>query len=151
MGSTTDRIEKHVVLRAPRARVFRALTDAAEFGQWFRVKLQGQFIVGERIRGHITHPGYEHLKMEALVERIAPEHAFAFRWHPYAVDPQVDYETEPMTLVEFHLTDAPEGTALTVIESGFDKIPAARRDEAFRMNSSGWAKQVENLQRHVER
>jgi uncharacterized protein YndB with AHSA1/START domain len=151
MTSSTDRIEKHIVLKAPRARVFRALTDAAEFGQWFRVKLQGQFTVGERIRGNITHPGYEHLTMEVLVERVEPEHAFAFRWHPYAVDPQVDYASEPMTLVEFHLTDVPEGTALSVVESGFDRIPASRRDEAFRMNASGWAAQLVNIQRHVER
>lgn len=150
MSAATDRIEKHIVLKAPRSRVFRALTDAAEFGQWFRVKLQGQFTVGERIRGHITFPGYEHLKMEALVERIEPEHAFSFRWHPYAVDPQIDYEREPMTLVEFSLTEVPEGTKLTVVESGFDQIPAARRDEAFRMNTSGWGQQLTNIQQHVD-
>jgi uncharacterized protein YndB with AHSA1/START domain len=145
----TDRIEKKVLLRAPRSRVWRALTDAGEFGSWFGAKLEGGFAANRTIKGHITNPGYEHLTMALDVERIDPEHLFSFRWHPYAIDPKVDYSTEPTTLVEFRLEDAPEGTQLTVVESGFDSIPAGRRAEAFRMNEGGWAAQMENIKRHV--
>jgi len=145
----TDRIEKQILLRAPRSRVWRALTDAGEFGTWFRVRLEGEFAVGRRVRGRITYPGYEHLTMEVTVERMDDEKLFSFRWHPYAIDPKVDYSTEPTTLVEFRLQDEADGTRLTVVESGFDRIPAARRDEAFRMNSQGWAVQIENILRHV--
>src|SRR6478752_1971171 len=121
--ATSDRIEKKVTLKAPKARVWRALTDAREFGTWFRVKLEGPFEVGKKNVGHITHPGYEHLKMEVLVVAMKGEDYFAFRWHPYAVDPKVDYSKEPMTLVEFRLESAASGTLLTVTESGFDKVP----------------------------
>ncbi|MFT3773465.1 MAG: SRPBCC family protein [Minicystis sp.] len=147
--SSTDRIEKEILLKASRSRVWRALTDAAEFGAWFGVKLTGRFVPGEPIQGHITHPGYEHLTMRVTVERIEPEHLFSFRWHPYAVDPKVDYSAEPTTLVEFRLEDAPDGILLKVVESGFDQVPAHRRAEAFRMNNQGWAAQMENIQRHV--
>jgi uncharacterized protein YndB with AHSA1/START domain len=129
--------------------VWRAIANAEEFGAWFRVKLQGQFAAGATIRGQITHPGYEHLTMEILVERIEPERLFSYRWHPYAIDPEVDYSKEPTTLVEFRLEDAAGGTRLTIVESGFDRIPAARRDEAFRMNDGGWTQQVVNIERHV--
>jgi uncharacterized protein YndB with AHSA1/START domain len=148
--SESDRIEKKVLLRAPKARVWRALTNADEFGTWFRVAMEGPFEVGRVAKGRITHPGYEHLVMEVTVERMDPEDVFAFRWHPYAIDPAVDYSKEPTTLVEFRLEDAPGGTMLTVVESGFDRIPASRRAEAFRMNDEGWSAQVENLRRHVE-
>ena len=148
--SESDRIEKKVLLRAPKARVWRALTNADEFGTWFRVAMEGPFEVGRVAKGHITHPGYEHLVMEVTVERMDPEDVFAFRWHPYAVDPAVDYSKEPTTLVEFRLEDAPGGTMLTVVESGFARIPASRRAEAFRMNDEGWSAQVENIRRHVE-
>jgi uncharacterized protein YndB with AHSA1/START domain len=147
--SDTDRIEKKVLLRAPRSRVWKALTDAAEFGAWFGVKLEGGFAVGERIRGRITYPGYEHLTMEVTVERMEDESLFSFRWHPYAVDPKVDYSGEPTTLVEFRLREEPDGTLLTVVESGFDRIPARRRAEAFRMNERGWGQQMENIRGHV--
>ena len=149
-STSTDRIEKHMVLRAPRARVWRALTIAEQFGAWFRVKLEGEFAAGETIRGRLVIPGYEHVTLEMLVERIEPEHYFSYRWHPYAVDPKIDYSTEPTTLVEFRLEEAPEGTMLTVVESGFDRVPAGRRDEAFRMNDQGWASQSEKLARYVE-
>jgi uncharacterized protein YndB with AHSA1/START domain len=149
--TNTDRIEKNIHLRAPRARVWRALTDAAEFGEWFRVELDGPFAVGQRVRGKITYPGYEHLTMEVAVEKMEAERLFSFRWHPNAVDPKVDYSGEPTTLVEFRLEEAKDGTSLTVVESGFDKVPASRRAEAFRMNSQGWQSQVENIKRHVER
>ena len=147
--TATDRIEKQVVLRAPRSRVWRALSDADEFGRWFGVKLHGPFAAGATVRGQITHPGYEHLTMEIFVERIEPERSMAWRWHPYAIEPDKDYSQEPTTLVEFRLEDTSGGTALTIVESGFDRIPLARRDEAFRMNSDGWAQQARNIERHV--
>ncbi len=147
--TSSDRLEKSIRLRAPRARVWKALTDAAEFGAWFRVKLEGPFAVGRSVKGRITYPGYEHLTMEVAVERMDAERLFSFRWHPYAVDPNVDYAAEPTTLVEFRLQDVPEGTLLTVVESGFDRLPAHRRDEAFRMNCGGWDAQIENVKRHV--
>jgi uncharacterized protein YndB with AHSA1/START domain len=145
----TDRIEKKVLLRAPRSRVWRAVTDAEEFGTWFKAKLEAPFAEGETVRGRITHPGYEHLTFEVVVERIEPETYFAYRWHPYAVDPRADYSREPMTLVEFRLQDSEGGTLLTIAESGFDRIPLARRAEAFRMNESGWTEQARNIERHV--
>lgn len=147
----TDRIEKRVVLRAPRSRVWRALTDASEFGSWFGVTLQAPFTECATVRGQITHPGYEHLTMELIVERLEPERYFAYRWHPYAIDPKIDYSQEPATLVEFRLEDAGSGTTLTIVESGFDRIPLARRAEAFKMNEGGWTQQVRNIERHVSR
>jgi len=145
----TDRIEKQVLLRAPRARVWRALTDSAEFGAWFGVRVQGAFAQGARVKGQITTPGYEHVTLEIDIERIEPERLFSYRWHPYAVDAKVDYSSEPTTLVEFRLEEAKEGTRLTIVESGFDRIPAARRAEAFRMNDGGWTYQIKNIERHV--
>ena len=147
---STDRIEQRVVLRAPRARVWRALTNATEFGAWFRVKLEGLFTEGKWIRGTMTVPGHEGATLEMLIERIDPERYFAYRWHPYAVNPAVDYSTEPTTLVEFTLDEIEGGTALTIVESGFDRIPLARRAEAFRMNERGWAGQIKHLARYVE-
>ena len=147
---STDRIEKTITLRAPKARVWRALTDSGEFGTWFKIKLDGPFVIGRTVLGHITIPGWEHLKAEFAVERIEPQDVFAYRWHPYPSDPNTDYSREPMTLVEFRLEEIPEGTRLTVIESGFDKIPAYRRDEAFRMNTQGWTGQLENIRGYVE-
>ncbi len=148
--SDTDRIEKQIVLRAPRARVWRALTDADEFGTWFRCKLESPFRPGATVRGRITYPGYEHLKLEIRIERMDPERLFSYRWHPYAVDPDHDYSAEPMTLVEFTLAAADGGgTLLTIVESGFDRLPPERRSEAFRSNEGGWAEQAQNLARHV--
>jgi uncharacterized protein YndB with AHSA1/START domain len=148
--TNTDRIEKNVTLRAPLARVWRALTNAEEFGTWFRVKLDGAFSEGATVRGKITHPGYEHLTLEIQIVRLEPERYFSYRWHPYAIDPDVDYSTEPTTLVEFRLDDAGGATRLTIVESGFDGIPAARRAEAFRMNDDGWTEQTRNISHHVE-
>ena len=144
-----DRIEKHIVLRAHRSRVWRALSDVEEFGQWFGVKLHGTLTPGATVRGQITDPGYEHLTMEVFVERVEPERYIAWRWHPYAVDPKVDYSKEPTTLVEIHLDETANGTELTVVESGFSQIPLGRRDEAFRMNNDGWTQQMRNIERHV--
>ncbi len=148
--SRTDRIEKRVVLRAARTRVWRAITNAEEFGTWFRIKLDGAFTVGRPVRGKITIPGYEHLTVDMLVERIDPERYFSYRWHPYPIDPKVDYSAEPTTLVEFTLEETDGGTAVTIVESGFDRIPLARRAEAFRMNDQGWAGQIKNLAKYVE-
>jgi uncharacterized protein YndB with AHSA1/START domain len=149
-SSPSDRIQKTVLINANRSRVWRALTDAAEFGQWFRVKLEGRFVPGEITSGYVTYPGYEHLRFEVVVERMDAEHYFSFRWHPYAVDPEVDYSQEPMTQVEFKLEPVSQGTRLTVSESGFDLIPAARRKEAYRMNEGGWAVQCENIRKHLD-
>jgi uncharacterized protein YndB with AHSA1/START domain len=132
------------------SRVWRALTDAEQFGTWFRVRLESGFAVGKRVKGNITYPGYEHLTFEVTVERMDPERVFSFRWHPYAIDPKKDYSKEPTTLVEFRLEEVAGGTRLTVVESGFDHIPIERRAEAYRMNSDGWAEQLQNIQRYVE-
>ena len=149
--TSTDRIEKTVTLTAPRARVWQAIADARQFGEWFRVRLDGEFAVGATIRGNITYPGYEYITMEVVVERMEPERFFSYRWHPYAIDPKVDYSPEPMTLVEFTLEDAPGGTRLTIVESGFDRVPLSRRAEAFRMNGNGWSEQMQNIERYVSR
>jgi uncharacterized protein YndB with AHSA1/START domain len=150
-AAKTDRIEKKVLLRAPRSRVWRAIADAGEFGQWFRVKLDGKFVAGSTIRGQMTYPGYEHVKFQALIERIEPETYFSYRWHPYAVDMAVDYSAEPTTLVEFRLRDVKGDTELTISESGFDKVPAKRRAEAFRMNEQGWSAQSQNIAAYVSK
>src|SRR5262245_9553764 len=147
--SSTDRIENTIVLKAPRTRVRRALTDHEEFGAWFRVALESPFREGATVRGRITYPGYEHATMEVVVERIEPQRLFSYRWHPFAVDKTTDYSHEPSTLVEFRLEDVPGGTRLTVVESGFDALPPGRREEAFRMNDGGWAEQTTNIERHV--
>jgi uncharacterized protein YndB with AHSA1/START domain len=147
----SDRIEKSIDLSASVERVWQALTDHAEFGEWFRVKLDGPFAVGETSRGHITYPGYEHLPWEAKVVAMERPRLFSFTWHPYAIDPAADYSGEAPTLVEFRLDPIAGGTRLTVVESGFDKVPAHRRNEAMRMNEGGWAEQVKNIKAHVER
>jgi uncharacterized protein YndB with AHSA1/START domain len=144
-----DRIEKRIELKAPIARVWRALTDYREFGEWFRVKLEGPFVPGQVSRGYITYPGYEHLKWEAVVQKMEPEQLFSFTWHPYASDPKKDYSKETPTLVEFRLEKIPNGTLLLLTESGFDKIPADRRAEAFRRNDGGWTEQMKNIEAHV--
>lgn len=143
-ATNSDRIEKNVLLRVPRSRAWRALTNAAELGSWFRVNLEGGFAVGERVTGKVTYPGHEHLTMELTVERMEPEHFFSFRW---PVDPTLGALT---TLVEFRLDEVPGGTLLTVVESGFDRVPLARRAELYRGNDAGWATQMENVRLHVE-
>jgi uncharacterized protein YndB with AHSA1/START domain len=142
-------IEKRIELKAPLSRVWRALTDYREFGQWFRVKVDGPFVPGEISRGQVTYPGYEHLQWEVVVQKLEPEKLFSFTWHPYAVDPKMDYSKETPTLVEFRLEKTASGTLLVVAESGFDKIPSDRRPEAFRMNDGGWAEQMKNIENHV--
>jgi uncharacterized protein YndB with AHSA1/START domain len=145
---TTDRIEHRVELRAPLTRVWRAISNAEEFGTWFGMKFDGAFTEGKPIRGMITFKAAEHT-LEMLVVRIDPERYFSYRWHPYAIDPGVDYSAEPTTLVEFKLEEIEGGTAVTIVESGFDRIPLARRAEAFRMNDQGWAGQIKKLAQYV--
>ena len=147
--SPEDRIERKIVLKAPRNRVWRALTDAAEFGSWFGVKMDGTFAPGRRVTGKVTHPGYEHVAWDITVERMEPERVFSWRWHPYAVEQGVDYSKETPTLVVFELTDVKEGTQLTVVESGFDQVPLERRALAYRMNGLGWTFQMQAIARHV--
>ena len=160
--AVSDRIEKEVLLRAPLSRVWEALTNAGQFGRWFGVKLDGQFKAGTQIRGTITpttvdpevarmQQPYEGMKFDIVIERIEPKKVFSFRWHPFGVDPKVDYSVEPMTLVEFTLQELPEGVRLRVTESGFDKIPIERRAAAFNANEGGWAKQMELVQKYVEK
>lgn len=144
----SDRIEKTIVLRAPRARVWRALTNAEEFGTWFGVKFDGAvFAPAALVEGRITVPGYEDWKFEIAIERMEAERLFSYRWHPFP-EPDMD-ANEPRTLVEFRLEEVAEGTRLTVVESGFDRIPLARRERVYRMNEGGWAAQIKNIERHV--
>jgi uncharacterized protein YndB with AHSA1/START domain len=150
MSQSTDRIERKVLLKAPRARVWRALSNAEEFGSWFGVNLQGKsFVAGRSTQGQITHPGYEYLVFEIWIERVEPERLLSWRWHPAAIEKGVDYSAEPTTLVTFELKDADGGTLLTVVESGFDNIPPQRRLGAFRMNSDGWEEQMKRIEHHV--
>lgn len=145
-----DRIEKRMELKAPVSRVWRALTDHREFGEWFRVKLDGPFVPGQVSTGFITYPGYEHLRWEVTVESMVSERLFSFTWHPYAVDTNVDYSQETPTRVEFRLQPtANGGTLLLLTESGFDKIPSGRQLEAFRKNDGGWSQQMKNIESHV--
>ncbi|HJV90320.1 MAG TPA: SRPBCC family protein [Holophagaceae bacterium] len=146
---STDSIRKEIHLRAPRTRVWKALSDAGEFGTWFGMNLEGSFAPGQSIHGRITHPGFDHIHLELVVERMEPERLFSYRWHPYPMDMKRDYSKEPMTLVEFRLESVEDGTHLTVVESGFDRLPAERRDEAFRMNEGGWTSQMKRIERHV--
>lgn len=147
---STDRIDKQFHVKAARSRVWRAIADAGEFGSWFGIDLDRAFTPGATVRGRIRNPEYAHIKVEMLVEAIEPETYFAYRWHPYANDPATDYSTEPMTLVEFRLDETAAGTTVSISESGFDRLPASRRAEAFRMNEGGWAGQSKSLTRYVE-
>jgi len=142
-------IEKRIELKAPVSRVWRALTDYREFGEWFRVKLNGPFVPGQVSRGQITYPGYEHVQWEAVVQKMEPEQLFSFTWHPYSVDPKIDYSQETPTLVEFRLEKTASGTLLLLTESGFDRIPPGRRLEAFRRNDGGWTEQMKNIENYV--
>jgi uncharacterized protein YndB with AHSA1/START domain len=150
-ASSTDRIEKQIEINAPVSRVWKALTDHREFSAWFGcAQLDTPFAPGKASRGRLNIPGYDHLTLEVVVRAVEPERYFAFNWHPYAVDAKVDYSKEAPTLVEFFLEPVPGGTTrLRVVESGFDKVPASRRAEAFRMNSKGWEGQLKNIDRHV--
>jgi uncharacterized protein YndB with AHSA1/START domain len=160
MDTHTDCIEKQVLLEAPRERVWRALSEAGEFGTWFGVRFDGPFVEGERLTGKITptrvdeevaamQAPHEGTPFEWVVERIEPMRRIAFRWHPFGVDKTIDYTQEPMTLIVFELHDAPEGILLTVTESGFDKLPPGRRAKAFAANDGGWTHQMELIRKYL--
>lgn len=144
-----NRIEKRIELRAPISRVWQAVTDYREFGEWFLVKLDEPFAPGRTVRGKLTYPGYENYPWEIVVQKIEPERLFSFTWHPYAMDTQRDYTKETPTLIEFRFEKIENGTLLLLTESGFDKISNDRCLEAFRMNNDGWTEQMENIARYV--
>jgi uncharacterized protein YndB with AHSA1/START domain len=144
-----ERIVKTVALNAPVARVWRALTDHHEFGQWFRVKLDGPFEPGVVSTGMMTYPGYEHYPWRAVVERMEPERVFSFRWHHLDEKSAGDIADQPSTLVEFRLEPSTEGTTLTISESGFESLPDHRRLEILRGNTEGWNIQANNIAAHV--
>lgn len=157
---SADHIEKQILLRAPRSRVWRAITNASEFGSWFGMKLDGGFVAGAPIRGTISpttvndevatmQKPYEGTAVELYIEQIEPEKLFSFRWHPYAIDANVDYSYEPTTLVTFTLADAEGGTLLTIVESGFDSIPLERRAQAFKANEGGWTWQLKLIEAYL--
>ncbi len=161
-NAVTDRIEKKIRLRAPRARVWRALTDLDEFAAWFGVRFDRPFVAGARMRGVIVGTAVDEevakaqrqhttVPFEVTIDRIERERLFAFRWHPFAIEPGVDYSAEPTTLIEFTLEDVPDGTLMTVTESGFDQIPLARRAKAFTSNDQGWSIMVTLLDKHLAR
>jgi uncharacterized protein YndB with AHSA1/START domain len=143
-----DRIEKRIALKAPVSRVWRALTDYREFGVWFRVNLEGPFVPGEVSRGQMTYPGYEHIKWQAIVQKMEPERLFSFTW-PHSFEPDADIFSEPTTLVEFRLEPIDGGTLLTLTESGFESLPDDIRLESFRRNDGGWSEQVKNIENYV--
>lgn len=147
----SNEIKRKVLLNASRQRVWDALTDAEQFGSWFGIALKGkQFAAGRAIEAPITYPGYEHVVWKAKIERLEPQARFSFSWHPYAVDKEVDYDTEAPTLVEFTLEDHGEGILLRVVESGFDGIPDARRRQiAYKKNSRGWDDQMSNIEEYL--
>ena len=145
-----ESIIKEVVIKAPRTRVWRAISDKTEFGSWFGVKFSGgTFRPGETVSGNITYPGYEHMVMDIDVVDVEPETRLSYRWHPNATDPNYDYSSEPKTLVTFTLAEADGGTRLRIVESGFDAIPLHRRAEAFKSNDGGWAEQAGRIDRYV--
>src|ERR1035437_1388722 len=144
-----DRIEKQIELKAHVSPAWRALTDSPEFGEWFRVNIEAPFVPGQPAQGQILYPGYEHVTWRAVIQAMEPERLFSFTWHPYSVDPAIDYSQETPTLVEFRLEPTATGTLLMVTESGFDRIPTHSRLEAFRMNDGGWTQQMKNIEAYV--
>jgi uncharacterized protein YndB with AHSA1/START domain len=143
-----NRIEKRIELKAPVSRGWRALTDYREFGEWFRVKLDGPFVAGQISRGQMTYPGYEQVRWQAVVQKMEPERLFSFTWH-HSLDPNADISKEPTTLVEFRLEKIQAGTLLTLSESGFENLPANLRLEALRRNDGGWTEQMKNIESYV--
>jgi uncharacterized protein YndB with AHSA1/START domain len=156
----TDRIEKKIFLRAPRKRIWRALSDSTEFGTWFGVKFKEPFKVGARLRGTIVGTAVDadvrraqkqhaDIPFEITIEEIEPERLLSFRWHPYAVEPGTDYSQEPTTLIVFTLEEVAGGVLLTVTESGFDQIPLARRAKAFDANDEGWGIVIKLIEKYL--
>ena len=150
MPSSTDRIEKQIELNAPVARVWRALTDHVQFGSWFGANFSAPFAPGTTSRATMKNPKYSHIVVEFFIKELKPESYFSYEWHPFPMDTSVDYTKETPTLVEFRFTKSATGTLLTVTESGFDQLPAHRRDEAFRMNTGGWEAQMKNVAKYVD-
>jgi uncharacterized protein YndB with AHSA1/START domain len=159
--SQTDRIQKKTVLRAPRSRVWRAISDSKEFGAWFGLTVDGPFVPGAAFTAKSaqtkvdpevakSQKPYEGMPFEIIIDRVEPERLFSFKWHPFAVEKDVDYSSEPHTLVTFELEEAPGGTHLTITESGFDRVPLARRAQAFAMNEQGWAAQAKLIEKYLE-
>lgn len=149
--TSTDRIEKRIDMKATRSRVWKAISDAKQFGAWFEVAFDGDFAAGNRVSGHITSKGaYDGTPIEIWIETIQPETLFSYRWHPYAIEKGRDYSAEEKTLVEMRLEDIPGGTRLVLVESGFDRLPKARRADALRMNDGGWTEQVQRIARFSE-
>lgn len=157
---TADQIQKKVLLHASRARVWRALTNAEEFGKWFGVKFEGPFTAGKPVRGVIApttvdaevakaQQPYAGMPFEINIDRIDPEQLFSFRWHPFAIEQDVDYSSEPTTLIAFTLEEVADGVVLTVTESGFNQIPLARRAKAFEMNEQGWGMQMKLIEKYL--
>ena len=142
-------IVKRVEIEAPVARVWSALTDYKQFNQWFQVEMESPFVPGHKASGKIVYKNKEHLRMEFVVQALKPTTYFAYTWHPFAIDPNVDYSSETPTLVEFHLEATPSGTLLTVTESGFENLPPSRYADCIRMNTRGWETQLERIQAYV--
>ena len=149
--TSSDRIERQVLLKAPRSRVWRALTDSAQFGEWFGIRADAPFTAGAHVRAIVTNPQYNGLAFDMTIEEVVPERLFSWRWHPNAIDRTRDYSVEPTTLVVFHLEDAPGGTLLKVVESGFDAVPAGRRLDAYRGNTQGWDYQMNAISGYVSK
>jgi uncharacterized protein YndB with AHSA1/START domain len=150
MTQSTNRIEKQILLKAPRSRVWRALANPQEFGEWFGVKMTGPTMAaGQHLSGNITYKGWEHLVMEIWIEKVEPERYLSWRWHPAAIEAGVDYSREPTTLVEFDLEEVEDGTLFKVVESGFDQLPPARRAKVLDMNTRGWETQMVNIEKYV--
>ena len=160
MASSTDRIEKELVLRAPQEKVWRAISDASQFGNWFGVEFDGEFAPGTTMTGRIKpttvdtavaemQKKYAGMPFAFVVDRMEPISLFSFRWHPFAIDPNVDYSHEPMTLVTFTLEATAEGTLLRIVESGFDSVPIERRADAFEANAEGWGLQMQLIEKYL--
>jgi uncharacterized protein YndB with AHSA1/START domain len=159
---TKDRIQKRILLHAPRSRVWRALSDPNEFGSWFGLKIDGPVSPGSKVTGTIVpttvdatvakqQREYQGLQFEMTIDRVEPERLFSFRWHPFAVGRNADYAGEPTTLVSFEVEEKPDGVLLTVTESGFDRIPPARRGKAFEANEQGWTHQMKLIEKYLDR
>ena len=160
MASDTDRIVRKILLRAPRERVWNAISDSRQFGTWFGAQFNDRFAPGKSVHGKIVgttvdaevaarQKPHADKVFEFAIDRIEPQRLFSYRWHPYAVEPGIDYSKEPMTLVVFELEDAPNGTMLTVTESGFDRIPVERRARAFERDSEGWTMQMTLIEKYL--
>ena len=156
----SDRIEKKIILRASRERVWQAISDSTRFGAWFGVEFDGPFVEGSWLTGRIAPTKVDPeiarlqepargMRFSVMVDRVEPMERFSFRWHPFAIDPNYDYSRDPTTLVAFELREADGAVLLTITESGFEALPGDLRGEAFRRNDGGWSQQMKNIEIHV--